>query len=80
MDRQELDLLIGKLRKGKKIHIDGHRQLNNEEKNYLADCIEDNDHLYLNNDDYPDEDSVLSDAIEGFDARDSSWMFDKEYY
>ena len=75
MEQNELYKLVKDFREGRRYRILGYRVLNDDEKYDIANYIEDYINEYLNDEEYPDLDSVISDAIEGVDAYDTGWMF-----
>lgn len=76
MEKNELQILIGRLNSGKRISL-GSRVLTIDEKGVLANYIENNIDDYCN-EEFQDDEDVLYDAIEPVDARDGDWMFDDE--
>lgn len=77
MEMKELEKLIEKLNNGKKFRL-GRQPLTDDEIEGLASYIENNIEDYLDNEEYPDEESVLYDAIEPVQARNGDWMFDDD--
>lgn len=77
MERKELEELIEKLNNGE-ISSLGCQPLTDNEIRGLASYIENNIEDYFNNEEFPDEESVLYDAIEPVQAQNDDWMFDDD--
>lgn len=69
--------MIGRLNSGERISL-GSSVLTEDEKDALADYIENNNEDYCD-EKYEDDEDVLYDAIEPVDSHDGDWMFDDEY-
>lgn len=77
MERKELEELIEKLNNGEISRL-GCQSLTSDEIEGLSSYIENNIEDYFDNEEYPDEESVLYDAIEPVQARNGDWMFDDD--